>query len=134
MKTGPIHPKEERMDCRLTVLCENSVAVPHGLVGEHGWAVHLDTGTHRLLLDTGQGLGLLNNSRALDIDLRRLDGIVISHGHYDHTSGLADVLTLCGEVAVSLCIETDDAGFLCQECNGRHAVTQKEILPISTLV
>ena len=84
------------MVCQLTVLCENSVAVPHGLVGEHGWAVHLETATHRLLLDTGQGLGLLNNSRALDIDLRRLDGIVISHGHYDHTSGLADVLTLCG--------------------------------------
>ena len=48
--------------------------------------------------------------------------------------GADDVLTLCGEAAVSLCIETDDAGFLCQECNGRHAVTQKEILPISTLV
>ena len=84
------------MECKLTVLCENSVAVPHGLIGEHGWAVHVDTGEHRLLLDTGQGLGLLNNSRILGVDLSRLDGIVISHGHYDHTTGLPDALTACG--------------------------------------
>ena len=63
---------------------------------------------------------------------------VIDGGFYQAhgagNGGADDVLTLCGEAAVSLCIETDDAGFLCQECNGRYAVTQKEILPISTLV
>ena len=90
------------MTCQLTILCENSVAVPHGVVGEHGWAVLVDTGAYRVLLDTGQGLGLLNNSRVLDVDLRRLDGIVISHGHYDHTSGLPDVLALCGLVDVHM--------------------------------
>lgn len=88
------------MDCRLTVLCENSVAMPHGLMGEHGWAVHVDAGTTRLLLDTGQGLGLINNSRVMGVDLSRLDGIVISHGHYDHTSGLADALQQSGSTDV----------------------------------
>ncbi|NLX19350.1 MAG: MBL fold metallo-hydrolase [Desulfobulbus sp.] len=84
------------MECTLTVLCENSVAFPHGLIGEHGWAVHVDNGTHRLLLDTGQGLGLVNNSRVMGVDLSRLDAIVISHGHYDHTSGLPEALVACG--------------------------------------
>lgn len=88
------------MECRMTVLCENCVASPHGLIGEHGWAVHLEAGSHRLLLDTGQGMGLLNNSRVLGIDLRQLDGIVISHGHYDHTSGLPDALHMSGAVDV----------------------------------
>jgi 7,8-dihydropterin-6-yl-methyl-4-(beta-D-ribofuranosyl)aminobenzene 5'-phosphate synthase len=69
-------------------------------MGEHGWAVHVDTGDRRLLLDTGQGLGLLNNSRVLGIDLTRLDGIVISHGHYDHTSGLPDALAVSGPIDV----------------------------------
>ena len=55
-----------------------------------------------------------------------------AHGAGD--GGADKVLPLCGVAAVSLRIETDDARFLCQECNGRHAVTQKEILPISTLV
>lgn len=90
------------MDCQLTVLCENSVAVPHGLIGEHGWAVHIAAGTHRILLDTGQGLGLVNNSRVLGVDLAQLDGIVISHGHYDHTSGLADALLMGGKTDVYL--------------------------------
>lgn len=88
------------MECKLTVLCENSVAFPHGLMGEHGWAVHVDTGERRLLLDTGQGLGLLNNSRVLGVDLTRLDAIVISHGHYDHTSGLPDALAVSGPIDV----------------------------------
>ena len=84
----------------LTVLCENSVAGPFGLIGEHGWAAHLDfSGTH-ILFDTGQGQGIINNSLTLDVDLRQLDAIILSHGHYDHTSGLPDVLKLTGEVNV----------------------------------
>ena len=90
------------MNCQLTVLCENSVAVPHGLMGEHGWAVHIATGSHNVLLDTGQGLGLLNNSRVLGVDLTRLDGVVISHGHYDHASGLPDLLSVSGGIDVYL--------------------------------
>jgi len=88
------------MPCQLTVLCENSVAFPHGLIGEHGWAVHVSIGPYRLLLDTGQGLGLINNARVLGVDLSRLDGIIISHGHYDHTSGLADALLQHGTTDV----------------------------------
>ena len=60
--------------------------------------------------------------------------VAFHQAHGAGNGGADDVLTRCGEAAVSLCIETDDAGFLCEECNGRHAVTQKEILPISTLV
>lgn len=88
--------------CRLTILCENSVAGPGGLIGEHGWAVHVATDDLNILFDTGQGLGLVHNSRLLGIDLADLDAVVLSHGHYDHTSGLPDVLAACGEVDVYL--------------------------------
>lgn len=84
----------------LTVLCENSVAGPFGLIGEHGWAVHLKAGDKNYLFDTGQGLGLIRNSLVLDVDLRDLDGIILSHGHYDHTSGLPAVLELTHEIEV----------------------------------
>ncbi len=89
-----------KQQCTLTVLCENSVAGPFGLIGEHGWAIHADIFGRSILFDTGQGQGILPNSRLLNIDLKNLDTIVLSHGHYDHTSGLPDVLRECGEIDV----------------------------------
>jgi len=77
-----------------TVLCENSVAGTKGTVGEHGWAVLIESEDLKILFDTGQGLGIINNALALKKDLGDLDAIVLSHGHYDHTSGLPDVLNL----------------------------------------
>ncbi len=79
---------------RFTVLCENSVAGTTGLIGEHGWAVLIEKDDLKILFDTGQGLGIINNALALKKDLSNLDAIVLSHGHYDHTSGLPDVLRL----------------------------------------
>jgi len=84
------------MHCECTVLCENSVAGSLGFIGEHGWAVHINTGERKILFDTGQGLGLIHNAKLLKVDLQDLDAIVISHGHYDHTSGLPDVLHQTG--------------------------------------
>ncbi len=84
----------------LTVLCENSVAGPFGLIGEHGWAVHVDMFDRSLLFDTGQGLGIIPNSSVLGVDLATLDAIILSHGHYDHTSGLPAVLGRCGEIDI----------------------------------
>jgi 7,8-dihydropterin-6-yl-methyl-4-(beta-D-ribofuranosyl)aminobenzene 5'-phosphate synthase len=74
----------------IVVLSDNSVSA-RGLRGEHGLALWIDTGDHRLLFDTGQGLVLTDNARALGVDLESVDAIVLSHGHYDHTAGLCDV-------------------------------------------
>jgi 7,8-dihydropterin-6-yl-methyl-4-(beta-D-ribofuranosyl)aminobenzene 5'-phosphate synthase len=86
----------------LTVLCENSVSGPFGIIGEHGWSVGITTSTMRILFDTGQGLGIINNAEILDFDLGRIDKIVLSHGHYDHCSGLPQVLPLSGAIDVHL--------------------------------
>lgn len=75
----------------ITLLAENTVR-GSGLIGEHGLAWWIDTGTHRVLFDTGQGMALSHNSRKLGIDLSTADAIVLSHGHYDHVSGLPEAL------------------------------------------
>lgn len=88
------------MTTRLTILCENSVGVPFGVVGEHGFACYVETDHRRYLFDTGQGLGIVRNSLALGKDLRGLAAVMISHGHYDHTGGLPAVLQVRGAVDV----------------------------------
>lgn len=77
---------------KATVLCENSVFWNEGAIAEHGWSVFIQTDQGNLLLDTGQGLGIINNARILGLDLASLKGIVLSHHHYDHTGGLRSVL------------------------------------------
>jgi len=75
----------------ITVLVENSVH-ERGLKAEHGLAWHIQFGSQHVLFDTGQTNLLVENARRLGIGLDRLDAIVLSHGHYDHTGGLAAVV------------------------------------------
>ncbi len=81
--------------CIITALAENSVH-QLGLLAEHGVAFLVEIDGLRVLFDTGQGKVLLGNAAGLGISLEHLDAIVISHGHYDHAGGLADVLRLPG--------------------------------------
>jgi len=74
----------------ITVLVENR-AQGHGLLGEHGLAFWIEIGPRRILFDAGQTNVVSHNSGLLDIDLSSMDAIVLSHGHYDHTGGLAAV-------------------------------------------
>jgi 7,8-dihydropterin-6-yl-methyl-4-(beta-D-ribofuranosyl)aminobenzene 5'-phosphate synthase len=88
-------PVLSRVD--VTVLVENMAGNP-SLLGEWGLSFLIETGKHRVLLDTGGGRTLIENARALKVDLSKLDAIVISHGHFDHTGGLEKTLQACGPV------------------------------------
>ncbi len=80
------------MELKITVLAENSVVVPFNVIGEHGFSVYIEYGSLRFLFDTGQGKALLNNAIALGKDLSRVEFLYLSHGHYDHTGGMVDLL------------------------------------------
>jgi 7,8-dihydropterin-6-yl-methyl-4-(beta-D-ribofuranosyl)aminobenzene 5'-phosphate synthase len=76
---------------RVTILVENTTPVPE-LIGEYGFACLVDIDGRQLLFDTGSAGALLTNSTALGIDLGRVQEVVISHGHYDHTGALLPLL------------------------------------------
>ena len=77
---------------RITVVVENT-AQGAGILAEHGLAYWIEWDGHRVLFDTGQGSVLVSNAYKLGIPLHETDAIVLSHGHYDHTGGLAEMLS-----------------------------------------
>jgi len=87
------------MNARITVLCENTVGARVG-TGEHGFSSFIETQEGNYLFDTGNGSSIIRNGQLWGKDLSSIQKIFLSHGHYDHTGGLPDVLTLKGEVEV----------------------------------
>lgn len=69
------------------VLTENTV-YKRGFLGEHGLSLLIETENEKYLFDMGQSDVFLCNAKKLQIDLETLDGIVLSHGHYDHCGGM----------------------------------------------
>jgi len=87
------------MKMRITILCENLVGRLVGS-GEHGFSAFIETDKGNYLFDTGSGRSIVPNSLALNKDLKSIRKIFLSHGHYDHTGGLPEVLKLKGKVDV----------------------------------
>ena len=75
---------------KITILVDNQA--DDGLIAEHGLSLWIETEGKRILFDTGQGSALEANARVLGVDLDKTDILVLSHGHYDHTGGIAQVL------------------------------------------
>ncbi len=81
----------------LTVLYDN-IPFDKNLQTHWGFSCLVEKGSTRVLFDTGaQAETLLSNLKALKLDVTRLDAIVLSHIHADHTQGFpglaADVVT-----------------------------------------
>ena len=78
---------------QITTLSENT-AGRAGLLAEWGLSILIEADDHRILLDTGSGFSAVYNAMTLGVDLSRIDKIVFSHGHFDHTGGLIHILRM----------------------------------------
>lgn len=68
-----------------------------GMMAEHGFSalvtVRRGETTTRLLFDTGLSPeAMVTNAERLGIDLRDVQAVVLSHGHFDHAGGLAGLI------------------------------------------
>lgn len=73
---------------KITTLIENKSGERDELHTEHGLSVHIEVDGRSILFDLGQSGNFIDNAKSLDIDLKKVDYIIISHGHYDHSGGL----------------------------------------------
>jgi 7,8-dihydropterin-6-yl-methyl-4-(beta-D-ribofuranosyl)aminobenzene 5'-phosphate synthase len=86
-RAGSVHPAN-----RVTILYDAFGNRP-GLVADWGFAALVEYGGKRILFDTGNdGRIFERNVRALGVDLKHLDFVIVSHRHGDHTGGLAYLL------------------------------------------
>jgi 7,8-dihydropterin-6-yl-methyl-4-(beta-D-ribofuranosyl)aminobenzene 5'-phosphate synthase len=83
--------REARM--KITVLVENTTRNPV-YIPEHGLSLHIETKKHKVLFDTGASSCFLQNAEKLGVNLKEVDIMILSHGHYDHGGGLKAFLEL----------------------------------------
>jgi len=81
-------------------------------LAQHGFSalVTLTVGgqTHRLLFDTGTTPdGLIANMHTFDISPKDIETIVLSHGHFDHTTGLDGLARTLGRTNLPVMIHPD---------------------------
>jgi 7,8-dihydropterin-6-yl-methyl-4-(beta-D-ribofuranosyl)aminobenzene 5'-phosphate synthase len=63
------------------------------LLAEHGFSALVDLGGTTILWDAGlTRAAFVENLARLEVDLRRVDVIALSHGHRDHTAGILDAV------------------------------------------
>ncbi|MBQ0064946.1 MAG: MBL fold metallo-hydrolase [Firmicutes bacterium] len=77
---------------RIVILMENT---SNGICEcEHGLSVYVETDHHKLLVDTGASSKTWENAQKLNIDISKVDTLILSHGHYDHAGGILSFSSL----------------------------------------
>ncbi len=71
---------------RVTVLVDNIGT--NTFEGEHGLSFYINKEGYNILFDTGQTDLFIKNANICEIDLSKINSLVLSHRHYDHTGGL----------------------------------------------
>lgn len=79
------------MSITVTALSENISENPE-LEADFGLSIHIKINNKSILLDAGSTGKCFDNAKKLGIELSKLDAILLSHGHFDHTDGIVRLI------------------------------------------
>jgi 7,8-dihydropterin-6-yl-methyl-4-(beta-D-ribofuranosyl)aminobenzene 5'-phosphate synthase len=88
------------MKMKLTVLLDNNTYIDRYFYGEPGVSYFIEEDGINILFDAGYSDAFIKNAGKMNIDLNKINSIVISHGHNDHTWGLFDLVKLYSEAKI----------------------------------
>lgn len=79
---------------KITVIADNNSREP--FLSEHGLSLYIEYKGKHILFDCGAGGVITANLHSAGITPSAITDIILSHGHYDHTGGLAEIMASAG--------------------------------------
>lgn len=97
---------------RVVVLAENSVLHGTPFLGQHGISFYLEVRAEnaesRILVDVGQNTdALLHNMKLANLEPSKIDVVILTHRHPDHTQGISKLLKVIGKREVPVIAHPD---------------------------
>ncbi|WMI80854.1 MBL fold metallo-hydrolase [Anaerotignum sp. MB30-C6] len=80
---------------RVTVLMDNHTDIDVYYLGEPAVSYWIEADGKSFLFDLGYSSAFLKNAKDMAIDVTKADGVILSHGHNDHTGGLVSFIDIC---------------------------------------
>ena len=88
---------------KINVLVDNNTYIDVYYLGEPAVSYYVEDGDTKILFDTGYSDAFLRNAEGMGINLERVDKLVLSHGHIDHTNGLRYYMTKKRDIDILGC-------------------------------
>lgn len=108
---------------KLSVLVDNNTLIDKNYFGEPGLSFYIEESNNKILFDVGYSDIFLRNASKMNIDIRSVNYIVLSHGHLDHTWGLSSLLgraNYYGPLKNEITLVAHPAAFFPKEDNGEQ--------------
>lgn len=85
---------------KLTVVVDNNTYIDRYFSGEPGLSFYIEEGDKNILFDVGYSDIFIKNFLKMNLDIKKIDYVAISHGHIDHTWGLTHLINLYSEYSI----------------------------------
>ena len=103
---------------KLIVLVDNHSLIDKYYLAEPALSFYIEDGDKKILFDTGYSDVVIKNASKMGIDLSKINTIVLSHGHNDHTGGLVYLKKLKQDIDLYCCEKIDET-----KVHDKHDIT-----------
>lgn len=105
-----------------------------GCLYEHGLSFYIETKAHKLLMDSGATDMFWRNADMLGIDLKEVDTLILSHGHYDHAGGILTFAEKNPKAAIYLKSTVGEEYYHLTEAREKYIGIDRRILDLKQCV